>query len=388
VELPQSQHVSDDATTAHAPTERGHDPESRRIPTVDSASAQLARHSLADEFPSRREEEKQEPHELVHRNSEPVRKPPNRRHLHYPAASPPPHTDPAMAASPGAASNPSIARLLPTSAIQDSPDPLTPGEDHALHSLDMQAPSQQQSEAEGGGRANVASAPAVLGKRFTQLSAATAATPAGTWHEHIRGQTMFSTASIEEEMYESDFSEFQAQAQDGVQLAHLSTDALSIGETSLTHPVSVELPAPGSKADRRGDDAGFPSDQSTFRDTMSGLDPGSTAPTSLPSQPSQPSQPRQPDQEVAQNPQEQQALPDGESKPAGKAGREEGWGTSFKIKWIQKNPLPFSRTRHLRNPWNHDVRNSLLLCYPFILPSRHFCRPCIASEYVLTFSFC
>ena len=31
-----------------------------------------------------------------------------------------------------------------------------------------------------------------------------------------------------------------------------------------------------------------------------------------------------------------------------------GWGESFKIEWICTDRLPFYRTRHLRNPWNHD----------------------------------
>jgi hypothetical protein len=30
------------------------------------------------------------------------------------------------------------------------------------------------------------------------------------------------------------------------------------------------------------------------------------------------------------------------------------WGTSFKVQWIKVQRLPFHRTRHLRNPWNHD----------------------------------
>lgn len=32
----------------------------------------------------------------------------------------------------------------------------------------------------------------------------------------------------------------------------------------------------------------------------------------------------------------------------------EGWGESFPIEWICTERLPFFRTRHLRNPWNHD----------------------------------
>ncbi|PCH40236.1 hypothetical protein WOLCODRAFT_136739 [Wolfiporia cocos MD-104 SS10] len=30
------------------------------------------------------------------------------------------------------------------------------------------------------------------------------------------------------------------------------------------------------------------------------------------------------------------------------------WGEPFKVQWIKTERLPFYRTRHLRNPWNHD----------------------------------
>lgn len=33
--------------------------------------------------------------------------------------------------------------------------------------------------------------------------------------------------------------------------------------------------------------------------------------------------------------------------------REESWGGTFRIKWLCTERLPFHRTRHLRNPWNH-----------------------------------
>ncbi|THH30043.1 hypothetical protein EUX98_g4153 [Antrodiella citrinella] len=36
------------------------------------------------------------------------------------------------------------------------------------------------------------------------------------------------------------------------------------------------------------------------------------------------------------------------------AGEQPVWGDSFKIEWIRTNHLPFYRTRHLRNRWNHD----------------------------------
>ncbi|KAF8074000.1 YT521-B-like domain-containing protein [Lyophyllum atratum] len=44
------------------------------------------------------------------------------------------------------------------------------------------------------------------------------------------------------------------------------------------------------------------------------------------------------------------AVADGEVKDG---GREE-WGESFKIEWLSTEKLPFHRTRHIRNPWNHD----------------------------------
>jgi len=38
----------------------------------------------------------------------------------------------------------------------------------------------------------------------------------------------------------------------------------------------------------------------------------------------------------------------------GSVEREETWGESFKVGWLCTQKLPFNRTRHLRNPWNHD----------------------------------
>lgn len=30
------------------------------------------------------------------------------------------------------------------------------------------------------------------------------------------------------------------------------------------------------------------------------------------------------------------------------------WGDAFRVEWIRTDRLPFYRTRHLRNAWNHD----------------------------------
>lgn len=37
-----------------------------------------------------------------------------------------------------------------------------------------------------------------------------------------------------------------------------------------------------------------------------------------------------------------------------KAGDGPSWGDSFRVEWLRTDRLPFHRTRHLRNPWNHD----------------------------------
>ena len=39
--------------------------------------------------------------------------------------------------------------------------------------------------------------------------------------------------------------------------------------------------------------------------------------------------------------------------PATPTEESDSWGRSFKIEWIRTDRLPFNRTRHLRNPWNH-----------------------------------
>lgn len=41
-------------------------------------------------------------------------------------------------------------------------------------------------------------------------------------------------------------------------------------------------------------------------------------------------------------------------EPAAAADDGPVWGESFKVEWIRTSRLPFHRTRHLRNPWNHD----------------------------------
>jgi len=40
--------------------------------------------------------------------------------------------------------------------------------------------------------------------------------------------------------------------------------------------------------------------------------------------------------------------------PTGPPDQKEVWGNPFPIEWIRTDRLSFQRTRHLRNPWNHD----------------------------------
>ncbi|KAJ7075817.1 YT521-B-like domain-containing protein [Mycena belliarum] len=39
---------------------------------------------------------------------------------------------------------------------------------------------------------------------------------------------------------------------------------------------------------------------------------------------------------------------------AGTSAAREDWGQDFKLQWLCTARLPFQRTRHIRNPWNHD----------------------------------
>ncbi|KIK69827.1 hypothetical protein GYMLUDRAFT_34236 [Collybiopsis luxurians FD-317 M1] len=50
-------------------------------------------------------------------------------------------------------------------------------------------------------------------------------------------------------------------------------------------------------------------------------------------------------EEVEERPEEPEKFLDDKS---------DAWGESFKVEWVCTERLPFYRTRHLRNPWNHD----------------------------------
>jgi len=54
---------------------------------------------------------------------------------------------------------------------------------------------------------------------------------------------------------------------------------------------------------------------------------------------------------------EPEVVQDGEDGNVGEGAverHEPSWGDTFAVEWISTERVPFHRTRHLRNPWNHD----------------------------------
>lgn len=56
----------------------------------------------------------------------------------------------------------------------------------------------------------------------------------------------------------------------------------------------------------------------------------------------------------ANNPERAPSLSRVEGATDKRAEETQTWGEPFKLQWIKTERLPFYRTRHLRNPWNHD----------------------------------
>jgi len=236
-----------------------------------------------------------------------------------------------------------MAHLLPGSTLQDSPDPLTPGEDRKLRSLEdirtSSSPSQpleQQSHAEQSDQSgskgdssgsSIASAPAIMGRGYKPLSPSTPVMVSGTWDERRKGTSRWTTEhSIEEET---------EGAEDVLQFPHGSTQSLP--PENLLAPVK---------------EAGEPSQPRR-------IDVPAT-PLAFPHLDTPDIHPEPPGTGSTGNPVEAKATWEA---PVATEGREEGWGTPFKVKWIRTDPLPFHRTRHLRNPWNHDVNMHLYSCF-------------------------
>ncbi|CAK5276083.1 unnamed protein product [Mycena citricolor] len=49
-----------------------------------------------------------------------------------------------------------------------------------------------------------------------------------------------------------------------------------------------------------------------------------------------------------------QLMAHSQPQPVANDPEPEGWGKGFELDWICTHPLPFHRTRHLRNPWNNN----------------------------------
>jgi hypothetical protein len=225
------------------------------------------------------------------------------------------------------------------SVLQESPDPLTPGEDRKLHSLENAAPVTAKGHAQSSvgqsqplraarypaaGRVGHDSAPAEMGQKHKALSASTPINPPETWDER-RGITLWTHEySIEEED--------EGSGDDNLIEIPSNTQSLP------PEPPSAISPHPGEEISDPLSPAGDPPPNSTTDALHS--DPTSSAPRHIPNNGT-----------LA----EQLLVPIDNDKAAVAGGREEGWGTPFKVKWVRTDPLPFHRTRHLRNPWNHDV---------------------------------
>ena len=327
----------DNATTV-ANNEKQHDP--HRFASLPPTVTDFAKHLSADGLPSQKDAEKSFtlPH---HQISEPIQ--PAR---HRQQAAPPPEPSKSLPKSPEKSESsptrrmhPSMARLLPGATLQDSPDPLTPGEDQKLHSLDnvkvssvdesQRAPgsleegdiNRTQNEPERGSSGfSIASAPAVMGRGHKPLSASTPIAPSETWDEMRKGLSVWTREhSIEEEAESPD-------------------DAI------IVPPTTHSLPA-----------------DATLASVVEGDEKASSPHLQLPSVPllSTPSIRPESDPSSSTNTgttftRSKVEKPESDT-PAPIGGREEGWGTPFKVKWIRTDPLPFQRSRHLRNPWNHDV---------------------------------
>ncbi|KAG8818501.1 hypothetical protein FRC17_010808, partial [Serendipita sp. 399] len=209
----------------------------------------------------------------------------------------------------------SMQHLLSGHILQDSPDPLTPGEDEKMRSLggtpsgrlsSHKAQDKSTDDVPRPGPArpskpalSIASAPPEMDAKHKRLSLATPVLTAGTWDENRKGSQGPHDDSIEEEQESESDGIFIRSAPQSPGVAPLSGGLESA-------PVLKRTPA--ARASSR----------------IAGLPPQDAEPG-----------------------QEQVAID-------GLTSKEPAWGTSFKVKWIQTKPLPFSRTRHLRNPWNHN----------------------------------
>lgn len=238
-----------------------------------------------------------------------------------------------------ALSSNSVSHLF-TNVLQDSPDPLTPGEDRKLHSLENApqtlrgqtkstmalsppAITEQQATAAKGGRV---SAPAEMANKHRPLSLSTPSTHPETLNEG-RHSTLW---SLEHSIEEEDEGAKEDRINIPTSTQSLPPEGL-LGFSASSGEIKLNTSALSKLA----------SQLSPVKNVLIDLVTGSHHPTSA--------EPPTADGVSSPTQDDKSKLPIG-------GGREEGWGTPFKVKWVRTDPLPFHRTRHLRNPWNHDVR--------------------------------
>jgi hypothetical protein len=323
-------------------------PNPHRISSVPTTVVERARHSLTGEFP-RRGAEKGNRAVTHHQISEPLPNTGRREGAAVRNVEDTMLTDDGNSSPPAAGSSEplslfkhhSMDHLLAGSILQDSPDPLTPGEDKKLHSLDTVEvnPATVQTDDPAGKAAkdkasasaskkkdrwfSTASAPAEMGYKHEPLSASTPIIPSDTWDEIRKGGLLSMDKSIEEEEEDEEAVRREIIGDYVPPVASQSLPALSA-------PATVTMDVSEASIDN-------PEQQTSIQERRA-LPPLTLEGPVLDIEPTE--------ETKEMIPIEQKDIP---------TGREQGWGTPFKIQWIRKDPLPFHRTRHLRNPWNHDV---------------------------------
>ena len=222
--------------------------------------------------------------------------------------------------------NPSSGKYLltpePDHPRVTSPDPITPGD--VMNSTVSQPTPPGPSPLTNVERSAQHSAPAEMGRPHKRLSVSGTLQSAGTWDE-ARKQRLQTNAKREDNTLEGIGEEPPPPKDDQEEGAG---DEAPPGEKRpplhRPPPLSVHTaPLPSTTAPLPGTTlADHGPDQQTFVDRM--------------------------------------PVPPGDSAAGGgAAGGKVGWGTPFKVQWIRTDPLTFHRTKHIKNPWNNDVRLQL-----------------------------
>lgn len=214
--------------------------------------------------------------------------------------------------------NPSSVEYLLTPEFDHppvtSPDPISPGDviKSTISQPDPRGPSSPFPDLKPSAQH---SAPAEMGRPHKRLSALRSLQSAGTWDE-VKKQRLGTKTNREDTLE-------------------------GIGEEALPKGDQEEVKVDETPPEESGGSLQRPATAPLLGTTASLVDPGSEQQTLV----------------------DRVLVPPEDSAPTGGAasGRAAGWGTPFKVQWIKTDPLSFHRTKHLKNPWNNDVR----LQFPF-----------------------